>query len=52
METINDNLSVSEVRNINPTTSSSENIYQYELPEVFGNYASKVTAITIDSQMD
>lgn len=54
METlVNDNSLVSQgVENTNPT-SSCENIYQYNLPEVFENYSSKLTAITVDhSQID
>lgn len=54
METpVNDNSSVLQgIENINPTTSSCENIYQYDLPEVFENYSSILTAIRVDSQID
>ncbi|XP_071581382.1 uncharacterized protein [Temnothorax nylanderi] len=46
METhINNNSSVPQgVENINLTASLDENIYQYDLPKVFENFSSKLTA--------
>ncbi|XP_024875367.1 uncharacterized protein LOC112456838 [Temnothorax curvispinosus] len=54
METhINNNLLVPQgVENINSTASLSENIYQYDLPPVFENFSSQLTATTANSQIN